>query len=164
MSLLIEYSQVLQDFQFSTALRESIYMFPIVEGLHLLGLAFSVGLIVFTDLRLVGKFLRNEPVSDILFQLRPWVLSGFAITFITGFFLFAANAVKLLESQVFLLKIFLIVLAGINAVWFELRLGRKASEWVGLSELPEGVVLAGWISLILWTGVVITGRMIPYLG
>jgi len=164
MSILIEYSQLLYDTQFSTEFRESLYVFPIVEGLHLLGLTFSVGLILLTDLRLVGKFLQNEPAVDILMQLRPWLLIGFAFTFFTGILLFTAESVKVLENPVFPLKILLILLAGINAIWFELKLGRKADEWGHLLELPKGVKFAGWSSLVLWVGVVITGRLIPYLG
>ena len=164
MSLLLEFSQTLYDTQFSTDLRESVYVFPIIEGLHLLGLAFSVGLIALTDLRLIGKFLREESAADILTQLRPWVLGGFALTFATGILLFISESVKVLENPAFPIKLVLLFLAGLNALWFELKLGRKVNEWGALPEVPSGVKFAGWASLILWTGVVLTGRLIPYLG
>ncbi len=56
-----------------TALRESLILFPLIEGIHLLGLALSFGLIFFTDLRLIGVFLKQVPVSQILAQLRGWM-------------------------------------------------------------------------------------------
>lgn len=161
---LIEFSQVLYDSEFGTALRESVYAFPIVEGLHLISLAFSVGLILFVDLRLTGLFLRNVPVADILKPLRPWLLTGFVVTISTGIALFIAEASKVIVISVFPLKILFILLAGINAIWFEHRWGRHSAEWGNLAALPKGVRFAGLASITLWSGVVITGRLIPYFG
>lgn len=155
--------QQLHDTQFSTALRESLYMFPLVEGAHLIGLALSVGLIFIIDLRFVGLFIKNVPASEVLSGLRPWLLFGFALTFITGFVLIAAEGPKMWEIPVFPIKILLIVLAGINAIWFEFRYGKSISNWGNGSNFPQGVKLAGWVSLVSWSAVVICGRLIPYL-
>jgi hypothetical protein len=152
-------AQALYDTDFATSLRESQYTFPIVEGTHLLSLSVSFGLIAITDLRLIGAYLRDEPAGDVLRQLRPWVLGGFAVTFLTGFALFAAEAVKLLDNPALPVKLALIVLAGLNALWFELRQGGNLAGRV----VPRGAKLAGWVSLILWTLVVVSGRLIPYL-
>lgn len=160
MSLIRDISQILYDSDLGTGLRESQYMYPVVEGAHLLSLGLSFGLIAITDLRLIGAYLRDEPAGDVLRQLRPWVLSGFALTFATGILLFCAEAVKLLDNPALPAKFALIFLAGLNALWFEFRHGGKLS---GLT-VPRGAKLAGWLSLILWTAVVVSGRLIPYLG
>lgn len=159
----IEILQQLHDTELGTALRESLYMYPLVEGIHLVGLALSVGLILVTDLRLVGLFLKDLPVKDVLHQLRPWVLIGFALTFITGILLLWADGPRIWEIPVFPLKLVLIVLAGINAIWFEFKYGRKAEVLATGVALPQGAKLAGWVSLLTWTAVVICGRLIPYL-
>lgn len=159
----IEFAQVLYDTELGTSIRESVYVFPILEGLHLIGLAFSVGLIFFTDLRLAGLFLPKVPVADILQQLRPWLLVGFALTIITGVLLFIAEAAKIISIPVFPIKILFILLAGINALWFELKWGRRVHEWGTQNSLPKAFKLAGWTSLVFWSVVVITGRLIPYL-
>ncbi len=160
---IIEFLQLLHDSQLGTALRESLYMFPIIEGVHLIGLALSVGLILLTDLRLVGLFLRNVPVQDVLHQLRPWVLAGFAITFITGTLLIWAEGPRIWQIPVFPIKLLLIALAGLNAIWFEFKYGRTVLEWGVKPEFPKGAKVAGWLSLVSWTAVVICGRLIPYL-
>lgn len=160
---LVAFSQLLYDSELGTALRESVYAFPIVEGLHLIGLAFSVGLILFVDLRLVGLLFRGTPVQTILNPLRPWLLGGFALTFATGTLLFISEASKLINIPVFPLKLFLIVLAGINAAWFEIKWGRRADEWHDQPVNPKAVRFAGWASLTLWGLVIICGRLIPYL-
>lgn len=159
---LIEFAQVLYDSEIGTALRESVYAFPIVEGLHLIGLAFSVGLILFVDLRLVGLLFRQVPVQDVLRPLRPWLLAGFVVTFVTGIFLFVSSASKVIELGVFQLKLLLIVLAGLNAAWFEIRWGRNP-DWQEQPVNPIAVRFAGWTSIALWSLVVICGRLIPYL-
>jgi hypothetical protein len=160
---LIELSQVLYDSEVGTALRESIYAFPIVEGLHLIGLAFSFGLLMFIDLRLLGLFLPDAPVRDLLQPLRPWLLVGFTDTIVTGILLFVAAASKIILLDVFYYKLGFIGLAGINALLFELKWGRSISEWDSQQTLPKAVKFAGFASLALWSLVIITGRLIPYL-
>lgn len=155
--------QEMHDSAFGTALRESLYMFPLVEGIHLIGLALSVGLIIVTDLRLIGGFLKDVPVADVLKQLRPWVLSGFAITFITGILLLWAEGPRMWAIPIFPLKLVLIVLAGFNAIWFEYKYGKTVHEWGEQVQFPKGAKLAGWVSLVSWSAVVVCGRLIPYL-
>jgi hypothetical protein len=159
----VEFLQVLHDSELGTSLRESLYMFPLIEGIHLVGLALSVGLIFFVDLKLIGVFLKDVATRDILQQLRPWLMIGFAITFITGILLIWAEGPRIYEIPVFPLKLWFIVLAGLNAIWFEFKYGRNVSEWGHAQTFPQGVKLAGWVSLLSWSAVVICGRLIPYL-
>lgn len=138
-------------------------MYPLVEGIHLISLAVSFGLISFTDLRLVGLFLTQVPVQQVLNKLRPWMIGGFTATFITGILLVMAEGPRLLEIPAFPLKLLLIVIAGLNAVWFEYKFGRKVAHWGNQAQFPAGAKIAGWTSLVTWSLVVICGRMIPYL-
>jgi hypothetical protein len=161
-----DFLQQLQDSTLGVALSESIYMYPVVEGLHLISLVFSFGLILLTDLRLIGFFLPTVPVSDILSKLRPWLISGFVVTFITGFLLVFVNGPTLVNTWVFPIKLLLIVIAGLNAVWFEFKFGRRITQLDTQSsaqQYPQGAKIAGWISLITWSFVVVCGRLIPYL-
>jgi hypothetical protein len=160
---IIEFAQAVNDSQLGTSIRESLFAYPAIEGLHLLSLAFSVGLIVFTDLRLVGLFLKDVPASDLLKQLRPWVLGGFAVQLFTGVLLFAASAAAVVTLPVFWLKLLVILLAGINVLWFELKWVRRVGDWKDQLVPPGGVRFAGWASLAFWSFVVISGRLIPYL-
>ncbi len=160
---LIEFGQRLNDSEIGTALRESVYVYPLVEGLHLIGLVFSVGLILFVDSRLVGLTFKQVSIRDVLRPLRPWLLGGFLLTFITGLFLFVSEAAKTINLGVFQLKLVLIAIAGVNALWFEIQWGRRVVEWQDEPVSPVAVRFAGWTSLTLWTLVVVCGRMIPYL-
>jgi hypothetical protein len=159
---LLELCQRLQNSTFATALLESQYLWLIIESAHVIGLSLSVGLIVITDLRLIGAFQRREPVSEVLQQLRPWLLLGFALMFLTGTLLFISEAATVYASPWFKLKLLFLLLAGINALWFELRLGRRVKVWNDLHRPPLGARIAGWTSLSCWTAVVIFGRWVAY--
>jgi hypothetical protein len=152
----------LSESAFGTFLRESLVLFPLIEGVHLLGLALSFGLIFFTDLRLVGIFLPQVPVSQVLTQLRRWIFTGFALTFATGILLFWAEADSMVSNPAFLVKLVAIVVAVANALLFEFRWGKLGAAWVDQTATPRAVRLAGWLSLSLWGVVTISGRLIPY--
>jgi hypothetical protein len=164
MSAFYDIAQALYDSDFGTALRESQYAFPVVEGIHLLGLAFSVGLLAIVDLRLAGVLLRETPVFYVLRQLRPFIIAGFTATFTTGVLLFWAMSIKLLSNPALPVKFVFILLAGINFLWFERRLAPQAGDWQDHAIPPAQVRVAGWTSLVLWSVVVMAGRLIPYLG
>ena len=160
---IVEFSQALYDSDIGTGIRESLYLFPAIEGTHLLSLAFSVGLILLTDLRLVGLFLKDVPASDILRRLRPWVLGGFAVQFLTGILRFWAEGATVVKLTVFWLKLFVIFIAGLNVLWFEIKWVRHVGDWDNQPVPPNTVRLIGWASLAFWGVVVISGRLLPYL-
>lgn len=153
--------QYMYDSEIGSSLAESIYMYPLVEGAHLLSLVFSIGLLFVIDLRLIEAVFVRAPTDVLLAKLRPWILSGFIVTLATGVLLVAATGPKLLNSFIFPLKLLLIVVAGLNAIWFEFRYGKQAAIFNN-GRLPSGAKLAGWLSLVSWSLVIILGRLIPY--
>lgn len=158
--ILFEICQWLQDSTLGTALRESRYMFPLVETTHVLGLAASVGIILMTDLRLIGATLTSEPVADVMKQLRAWMLSGFAVMFLSGGLLFWCEAEKLYSSPTFRAKLIFLFLAGVNALVFETTIGKSVLDWNKI--VPARAKFAGWASLICWAAVIIFGRWTAY--
>lgn len=163
MSALLTLAEAIQNSGLGPVLAESELAFPIIEGIHLIGLSISVGLIVLTDLRLLGVFLRHVPVSEVLHQLRPWVLGGFAAIFLSGGLLFWAEAATLVASPPFPFKLGFILLAGLNALYFEAVLARRPTLQGASTALPVPVRLAGLTSILLWSLVIVCGRLIPYI-
>jgi hypothetical protein len=163
MSTLLDLAQRIEATPLAVALAESRYAFPIVEGVHLIGLALSVGLIFLTDLRLIGVLFREVPVTDVLRHLRPYVLMGFAAVFASGALLFWAEASMLVENPAFPVKLLFIVLAGLNALYFEFVIAKRAPVRENHPVLPASVRRAGLASLVLWSIVIICGRLIPYM-
>ena len=154
--------QWLQDTDIGTSIRESIWTFPIIEGTHVLALSISVGLLLVSDLRLMGFIMKRRPVTEVYEQIKPWMFIGFAIMTITGIFLFWCQAVKAYNSIFFKIKIMLLFLAAVNAIVYHTTIYRKMDEWDKASPPPLQARFAGWFSIALWIGIIVAGRNMAY--
>ena len=160
---LLELCQWLQDTQFSTSIRESILAFPVIEGLHLLGISVSAGLIAISDLRMMGLILKKESASDVFHQLLPWLTAGFAMMIVTGTLLFISEPIKCYTNLSFRFKILFLFIAAINVLIFHSsKVYRDMHSWEWAETPPRAAKLAGWISLISWGVVIIVGRTTAY--
>src|SRR5712691_9159042 len=102
---LLPFCQWLAETPGSIALRESLYMYPLVESAHVLTLCVSVGVAAMFDLRLTGIALRQVPVTDMKRRLGPWMVGGFVVMVITGVLLFYAIPVRSYQSVFFRVKV-----------------------------------------------------------
>lgn len=145
------------------AFNESLFAYPIVEGMHLLGLAVAVGLLALVDLRLAGWFLAERPVDEVIRDLRPWFIGGFLTVIATGILLFFSKASVFYVSPLFWTKMGLIVLAGLNALYFEFNHQRVQH---GAVALPGGrwvsPKVSGLVSLSFWIVIIVLGRLLAY--
>lgn len=145
------------------AFNESLFAYPIVEGTHLLGLAVAVGLLALVDLRLAGWFLAERPVEEVIRDLRPWFIGGFAAVIGTGILLFLSKASVFYVSPLFWAKMGLVVLAGLNALYFEFNhqrsvrgaAGTHCGQWASSK-------VSGLVSLFFWIVIVVLGRLLAY--
>jgi hypothetical protein len=115
------------------------------------------------DLRLLGYALQREPVSTLAPRLLPWAWAGFAIQVITGVLLFSSEAVKIYDNPAFRLKLLLILLAGLQALIFQLTAYRHLAGWDQLGRLPLRAKLFGAVSILLWIAIVAAGRFIGFV-
>jgi uncharacterized membrane protein SirB2 len=137
-------------------------MYPLVESTHVMFLLLFVGLTVMLDLRLLGMAMRNMPVSELVDRILPWVRAGFAVMVFTGVLLFFAIPVRTYQSVWFRAKMIMLVLAAFNIWYFHYRVYPKRAAWDHDPRPPWIVRRAGLASLILWAGIVVTGRFIAY--
>jgi hypothetical protein len=144
----------------STAIREGALPYPIIGGLHLLGIALFGGMVLVTDLRLLGWTMRRFPVSDIVQQFKPWKWTGFVLVTVTGLLLAWAEPLKLYRSPAFWVKMALLALVGVHALAFRARVyGNTAKLDVAVTTEAK---LAASLSLFLWAGLIVSGRLIAY--
>lgn len=158
----LAFCQWLENTTLSSAIRESVWVFPIIETTHVLMLALSVGIIATIDLRLAGIVMRGESATELSGQLLPWALGGFLTMFVTGVFLFISMPMKCYNSIFFTIKMALLVLSGLNALIFHLTIYRSMAEWDKAIVPPLRARLAGLLSLVLWMGVIAAGRTMAY--
>lgn len=154
--------QWLADTSGSVALHESVWGYPLVESVHVLGLCLFVGMAAILDLRLLGVLMNDQPVSGVAKQLLPWTITGFVIMVATGLALFYAIPVRAYQNVFFRLKMILLVLAGLNAYLFHSGVYRQVGEWDRDRRLPRKARFAGAASLVLWACIIIAGRFIAY--
>jgi hypothetical protein len=152
----------MQKSAFGTGIRESTWTFPVVETTHVLSLAVSVGLLIWFDLRLLGWGMKHQPISQIHKQIMPYVLAGFFIEIVTGFLLFWAEAEKCYLSVFFRAKVLFLFLAAFNAIIFEFRTKKTIGNWDKFPIPPAPARVAGWLSIVSWSAVIVAGRATAY--
>ncbi len=154
----------------SIALHESLYMYPLIETSHVLSLCLFVGTLVMVDLRLLGVSFRGISLPEMSERILPYSIVGFVIMVVTGVLLFYAIPVRTYQSLFFRIKVILLVVAGINALVFHLRMRRWQQANVATDRTlaadsiisPVFAKTSALISLTAWAGVIVTGRMIAY--
>lgn len=159
---LLPFCQWLADTPGSIALHQSDVMYPLVESAHVLTLCVFLGIAVMFDLRLLGVTLTGVPMTQIKKRLGPWMTAGFIVMVITGVLLFYAIPVRSYQSIWFRMKAVALALAGLNAFVFHRTIDQHITEWDRDPVPPRAARLAGARSLVLWTIVVVAGRMIAY--
>jgi hypothetical protein len=158
----LRFCQWLESTTGSIALHESIWGYPVVESVHVLTLCLFLGLAVMVDLRLLGVTMVRTPASEVLRRLLPWEIAGFTVMVLSGSLLFYAIPVKTYLNIFFRLKLIFLVLAGINVMVFHRTADRTIAKWEHDPVPPFRARLAGGVSLALWAGIVVAGRMIAY--
>jgi len=154
--------QWLFDSALGTSIRESTYVFPLIETLHVLAITVLVGTVAILDLRLWGAVLKGEKVTTVARQLLPLTWAGFALVLSSGVLLFIAEAAKLYSNPAFRLKLLFLVLVGLNPLVFHFTIYRSVDQWDEAVVTPARARLAGAVSLSLWAGIIVAGRAIAY--
>ena len=152
----------LEHTRFAFAIAESTWLFPLIEGSHILALPLSVGMILIVDLRLLGLAFRGGPASRIVTEVLRWSTLGFAVVFMTGGLLFVAHAGEAYGNAFFRVKLMLLVLLGINAAIYHTIFYPKMAQWDVDRATPVGAKLCAGLSLIAWISVIVCGRTMAY--
>ncbi|MBP1884361.1 DUF6644 family protein [Sinorhizobium mexicanum] len=144
------------------AIQISGWMFPTIESVHVIAISLVVGVIAIMDLRLLGLTSGTRAVTAVSRDTLPWVWAAFVLAVISGALMFVSNAETYYNNRAFLIKMGLMVLAGINMLVFELITFRSVAQWDRDVSLPAPAKIAAALSLSLWIGVVVFGRLIGF--
>jgi len=150
--------QWLYDSTLGTGVRDSTWIFPFLEVIHIYSLIVVIGLVGAFDLRLMGRALQHMKLSVIAGFVLRWILFPVGINVVTGTLLFMSKAPEYSVNRAFQVKIALIV-AGVIFHIIILRRSKKASDNVNVGWAVK--LLAG-LSLAVWAGVIAVSRWIAY--
>jgi hypothetical protein len=151
----------LQDLSLPTQIRESDWMFPTIETVHVFALVLVVGTIMTVDLRLLGIANKERPFSEVASEMLPWTWVAFSVAALAGVLMFSSKALTYYGNIPFQLKMVCLLLAGINMVMFH-WLGTRHLEAWDHGRPPPAARFAGGASLLLWITIVAAGRWIGF--
>src|SRR6267378_1821820 len=151
--------EALQHAGWVTTLATSRWLYGLVSVVHYSAVFFCIGTIVLLDLRILGVADRNQALSALAGQLRPWTWMGFGVVIISGFLLFAVEAGDFAAVTPFRVKMLVIVLAVISALAIEWNV----PTWDRAPVIPVTARLVALISIVLWLGAILVSVEIPAL-
>jgi hypothetical protein len=137
-------------------IRDSLWLFPVIESVHLIALALIGGALLVVDLRLLGFGLRNYPAREIAREAQPWLVGALAVMIATGVPLFLSESVKCYYSSAFWVKMTTLPIA----LLFTFTIRRKVAAAESIGRAWSGLV--GLVSILLWFGVAAAGRWIGF--
>jgi len=140
------------------AIRESLWLFPVIESIHLLGLAMIGGALLVVDLRLFGLALRQQPVAPLARDVHPWLVGSLAVMLTTGIMLFLSESIRCYYSPPFWTKMELLLVAILFTFTVRRKVALADEKRVG----PIWGRLVAFVSLALWFGVGFSGRWIAF--
>ena len=141
-----------------TAVRQSLWLFPVIECFHLLALALLGGTVLAVDMRLLGVGLQAQPSAELVRKLEPWMTWALVTSIVTGLLMFLSEAIKCYFSPPFWYKMTLLLLASLFA--FTIRRNVALAEPGRVS--PLLMKLTAVVSMALWFGVGFSGRWIAF--
>jgi len=156
--------QWLQNTSWATGIRESLNLYPALYTLHIFGFVIMVTATSVLDLRLLGLGLANRSVSSVSNLAIPWARLGLGANLITGFLVFAAQAVDMYTNTAFRVKMLLVLFAGMNVALVEMTIRRNEGGWGERGRAPGVARFSAVVSILLWLGIVAMSRVIGFTG
>ena len=138
-------------------IKASPWLFPVIESVHLLGLATLGGSVLLLDLRMLGLGLRRSTIGEVAREARPWLLGSIGVMMVTGTALFVSESVKCYYSPAFWVKMATIPVA----LLFSLTVHQRVAL-AGTSQATARSRVAAIVSLALWSSVAAAGRWIGF--
>jgi uncharacterized protein DUF6644 len=150
---------------FGQAMRDSLWLYPTAEIVHLTGIGLLFGSIVIFDLRLLG-FSRGISVKALARHVLPWTAASFLLIVPSGLMMFTAYASDFIASPVFAIKMCLLLAGGANAGLFHTITFPSVGVWDAeeMRKLPPppSARIAAAVSLLIWLSVIACGRLLEY--
>jgi hypothetical protein len=143
------------------AMRHWLWLYPAVEIVHLVGIALLVGSVAMFDLRLLGCS-KSMPIPALARHLLPWTWGALLLVVPSGLLMFSAHAADFVANRVFLLKMGLLLAAGVNAAAFHMGAYAKVAGWERDAPAPGSARLHAAASFALWIAVIACGRLLAY--
>ena len=163
MDFIIGILQAINDLPFADGIRSSYWAFPALETIHVIAIVIVLGSISRLDMRLLGLVWQNRPVTEVSEEMLPWTWTSFVIAAIFGILLWMSKPLTYFGIAFFDVKMILILLAGINMLFFQFVTFKDVGVWDRYAIPPPAARFQGALSLGFWLMVVVCGRFIGFV-
>ena len=154
--------QAIEGGAINTWVLSTYWLWPLLEIIHFMGLSLLLGSMLIVDLRLAGYLRQIDIMST--HRLLPWAAIGFVMNLVSGFLFFFGDPGRYSINIGFQIKMVLVLIAGLNVLVFALKIKPVIGNWDPHGDTPGLAKTVAWSSLAAWTGVLLLGRLIPYIG
>ncbi|MEJ5960855.1 DUF6644 family protein [Pedobacter immunditicola] len=163
-ALLLQFLNLLEDSSWAETIRQSLWLYPALEIIHIIGIVMLVGGALFFDLRLLG-FSKNLPVNGLSAYLLPFSRRGLILVVPSGLLLFITNAKSLGVDPTFWLKMSLLVIASLNVLVFHKYIFKSPSSVSvegKVEKVPFSARISALVSIMAWAAIIACGRLLAY--
>jgi hypothetical protein len=163
--MLLPVFQWLEAFWLGQFIVSSNWLFPVIESIHLLGLAVMGGSVLIVDMRLLGLGFRDRAVAEIARDARPWMIRALVVMIATGLPLFLSEPIKCYYSPAFWVKMWTLAFAILYTFTIRARVAGALDEDTAESAVRKTTrrqMLVGALSIALWFTVASAGRWIGF--
>jgi hypothetical protein len=154
----LSFCQWLSGTPFSVWLRDAPYPYPILLIVHVICIAVFGGMVVMGNLRVLGKAMRDVPVSQVIGQFRAWKWVAFVILLITGTLVAMSDPMEYYGNVMFWISLGVLLIAGVNAAIFRYGIYRTVATWDQAAVAPASARRWAGVSLFLWIALIFAGR------
>jgi hypothetical protein len=161
MSFFVSIVNWMQESWLGEAGREIYWVFPAAEIVHFFGLCLFIGAILIVDLRVLG-FAKRLPLQAVL-SLIPISLLGLVLNILSGIVFLCTYPENYWPSFAFRLKLGIIVLGCINALWFKWMETPRISQFSPQGDVDFRMKSVAALSIGFWTVAIIIGRFLPFV-
>ena len=160
--MLYSFADYALDSGLNQLIANTFWLWPVLETLHFIGLSLLLGGLLVIDLRVAGHFRGFHPRA--VHQLLPLVVTGLALNITTGVLFFFGEPIRYAANIGFQTKMVLVLLAGLNVLFYYLKIDPQVRHWERDTPSPALAKTVAYTSLAAWFGVLLLGRLIPYVG
>jgi len=153
--------KALQASPLGSTISQSTWMFPTIETVHVVAVATVIGTIAMVDLRLLGVSAKARPASALIHEFLPWTWGAFALALVSGGLLFSSRAADYMALPYFVAKFGIMAVAAVFLFKVPPTTEKHIAGW-DLGKPATGARVAGALSLLLWTAIVICGRRVGF--
>jgi hypothetical protein len=148
--------------QINAFTRSSVYALPIIQWIHILGVAVICGSIILISLRMMGFLSFSPPLADLARRLLPWTWFAIVVNVVTGAIMLIDRPTRTTDSLTWPYSMTFLIIATILSIYFAITLRIDPQYWERSTTRRTTARILGAVSALLWVGVIIGDRLIVY--